>query len=295
MTSLRKLILISKPSEEGFDRYKSAWLYFLIFLSSVFSREVARAQDNYEIQVYGAQTVTRDATMLELHSNFTFGGQPYVQDGVLPTHDMLHETIEITHGFTTWFETGFYFFNAIGSDNRTTYVGSHIRPRAMVPESWHWPVGLSLSAEVGYQKPQYSADDWTLEIRPIIDKTWKKFYVSVNPVFDRSLHGYNEHNGFNFSPNVKVSYNITRKIAAGFEYYGSVGKIGMPDPFQQQQHQLFLAVDLDVAEDWEFNAGYGLGFTDATDNDIFKVIIGYKLHRKTKRASAAVPQIPPEK
>ncbi len=242
------------------------------------------AQDNYEIQVYGAQTVAKDATMIELHSNYTIGGQVYAQDGVLPTHNMVHETVEITHGWTPWFETGVYFFNAIGSDNRTTYVGSHIRPRAMIPESWHWPVGISLSLEAGYQKREYSPDDWTLEIRPIIDKTWKRFYVSFNPVFDKSLHGLNQNNGFDFSPNLKGSFSITKVIAAGLEYYGAVGKINMPDPFQQQQHQLFFVIDLDWSPDWEFNAGYGLGFTNATDNDIFKVLLGYRIHKKHKGA-----------
>ena len=152
----------------------------------------------------------------------------------------------------------------------------------MVPLSWQWPVGVSMSAEVGYQKPQYSPDDWTLELRPIVDKTWTKFYVAFNPVFDKSLHGLNQHNGFSFSPNVKASYNVTKVIAAGFEYYGAIGKINMPDTYQQQQHQLFAVIDLDWNPDWEFNAGYGLGFTNVTDNDIFKVIVGYRLHKKTK-------------
>jgi hypothetical protein len=241
------------------------------------------AQDNYEIQVYEAQTVAKDATMVELHSNYTFGGRVATQDGVLPTHDMAHETVEITHGFTNWFETGCYFFNAVGSDGRTTYVGSHIRPRIMAPQTWHWPVGVSLSVEAGYQKPQYCADDWTLEIRPIVDKTWKKWYVAFNPVFDKSLHGLNQRNGFDFSPNLKGSYNITKIVAVGLEYYGSIGRLNMPDPYQQQQHQLFLALDLDWNADWEFNAGYGLGFTNATDNDIFKVILGYRIHKKVPK------------
>ena len=243
------------------------------------------AQENYEIQIYGAQTVEKGSTMLELHSNFTFGGRTFMQDGVYPTHNLLHETIEITHGFNEWFETGFYLFNAIGSDNRTNIVGSHIRPRVMVPEKWKWPVGIGLSAELGYQKLQYSTDDWTLEIRPVIDKTWKKLYVAFNPAFGKSLHGLNEKNGFDFSPNLKASYQVTQKAAFGFEYFGSVGDISMFDPYQykQQQHQLFFVIDLDLSKDWEFNAGYGLGFTETSDNDIFKVIIGYRLHKKGKK------------
>ena len=73
------------------------------------------AQDNYEIQVYPAETVKPGQTMLELHSNFTFQGAKRTIDGVLPTEHAWHETVEITHGFTDWFETGFYIFTAARS------------------------------------------------------------------------------------------------------------------------------------------------------------------------------------
>jgi hypothetical protein len=52
-------------------------VYRLIFcvalLASLFERD-AQAQDNYEIQVYGSDTVAPKTTMLELHSNFTVDG-----------------------------------------------------------------------------------------------------------------------------------------------------------------------------------------------------------------------------
>src|ERR1700687_4745403 len=72
----------------------------------------ASAQGNYEIQVYPYETVEPRHTMVELHSNFTFQGSKSTDDGTLPTNHQLHETIEITHGFTDWFETGFYIFSS---------------------------------------------------------------------------------------------------------------------------------------------------------------------------------------
>src|ERR1035437_1948057 len=75
-----------------------------------------KAQDNYEIQVYGAELVDSGSTMFELHSNFTSNGSKTIVDGMLPTNNVAHETIEITHGWTSWFETGFYFLNSIGGD-----------------------------------------------------------------------------------------------------------------------------------------------------------------------------------
>jgi hypothetical protein len=236
------------------------------------------AQDNYEIQVYSSETVPKGNTMLELHSNFSVNGQTETVNGVLPTHHMLRETIEITHGFTENFEIGFYLFNAIGSDNRTAYVGSHIRPRISVPKRWNWPVGVSLSTEIGYQKPAYSEDDWTVEIRPIIDKQLQNLYISFNPTFEKSLHGYNSNIGFVFSPDLKVGYNITKMIAPGLEYYGSIGPLSNIPPVQQQQQQIFAVVDLDFSPYWEFNAGYGWGLTQSTDQGIFKVILGYRFH-----------------
>jgi hypothetical protein len=236
------------------------------------------AQENYEIQVYGSQTVLPHNTMVELHSNYTFDGQKSVENGVLPTNHVFHETIEITHGWNTWFETGFYFFNTLGDDHRSTYVGSHIRPRVRVPDSWKWPVGVSLSLEAGYQKREYSEDDWSLEIRPIIDKQMGKLYVSFNPTFDKSFHGVNKNQGYVFSPNLKAAYNITKLIAGGFEYYGSLGTLNNFQPYQTQQQQLFVAIDLDWSPDWEFNVGYGWGLTQSTDNAIFKVILGYRFH-----------------
>jgi hypothetical protein len=254
---------------------RSPFCLFLILL--VFFVRAA-AQDNYEIQVYGSETLAKHNTMVELHSNFTFDGQKELLNGVLPTNHEFHETIEITHGFTNFFELGFYFFNAIGDAGKTNYVGSHIRPRVMVPKEWNWPVGVSLSLEAGYQKREYSEDDWTLEIRPIVDKQIGNLYLSANPTFDKSFHGLNKNLGYVFSPNAKTAYNISKTVALGFEYYGSIGPLNKIQPREDQQHQLFLAMDLSWSTAWEFNCGYGLGFTHSTDNGIFKIILGYRFH-----------------
>lgn len=233
-----------------------------------------KAQDNYEIQVYGSETVEKGHTMVELHSNFTLDGSKTTINGVLPTNHVEHETIEITHGWTPWFETGFYIFNSIGNDGRTAYVGSHLRPRVAAPESWNWPVGVSLSTEFGFQKAAFDADTWSLEIRPIIDKQMGKWYVSFNPTLDKSFKGPDANLGLIFSPNLKGSYNITKVVALGLEYYGSTGPFFHYDPYQQQEHQIFVATDLTWSANWEFNAGFGYGLTDNTDKAIFKVILG---------------------
>jgi hypothetical protein len=236
----------------------------------------ARAQDNYEIQVYSYDTVDPGHTMVELHSNFAVEGSTTTTDGTRPTNHAEHETIEITHGFTSWFETGFYIFTSARSGDGIDWVGDHIRPRFRVPERWHWPVGVSLSNEIGYQRRAFSPDTWTWEIRPIIDKKMGPWYWSFNPSFDRSFHGPSVSKGFEFSPNFKVSYDVTPKVAAGLEYYGSLGPVTGFDPLRDQQQQIFPAIDLNVSPKWEFNFGVGWGMTRSTDHLIVKAILGYR-------------------
>jgi len=246
--------------------------YLLLILSLLFTK--LKAQDNYEIQVYGSDLVETGHTMFELHSNNTLSGSKFTdQFGMLPTNNVQHETIEITHGWTPWFETGFYFFNSIGSDGRTSYVGSHIRPRVAAPEDWHWPVGVSLSLEFGFQKEAFSPNTATLEIRPIVDKKMGKVYLSLNPTLDQSFKGPDQNRGLIFSPNVKASYDVTKVVALGFEYYGSTGPFFNPDPIKQQDHQIFVAGDLNFDPNWEVNFGYGIG-SQSADKSIIKLIIG---------------------
>lgn len=246
---------------------------YLMFASLLFSAHLY-AQENYEIQVYASPTMQKGMTMFELHSNYTINGSTTASGPELPTNHVIHETIEITHGWTTWFETGFYIFNSIGSGGRTSYVGSHIRPRVAVPESWKWPVGVSLSAEFGFQKSAFDANTSTLEVRPIVDKQWNKFYLAINPTIEKSFAGPDASTGFVFSPNVKGSYDVSKVVALGFEYYGSTGPFFRYDAFQQQQHQIFIATDLDFNPNWEFNAGFGMGLTNSTDKAIIKLILG---------------------
>jgi len=244
----------------------------LLFFCSL----AAVAQDNYEIQVYPYETVKPGQTMLELHSNFTFQGTKTSQDGLLPTNHQLHETIEITHGFTNWFETGFYIFTNAQSGVGWDYVGSHIRPRFAAPESWHLPVGLSISNEIGYQRHPYSTALWDWEIRPIIDKQIGPWYLSFNPTFDRALQGPDTKRGFEFSPNFKIGYDFTKKVNGGFEYYGALGPVTGFDRLHDQQQQIIPCIDLNLSPKWEFNAGVGVGVTAGTDHLLVKMILGYR-------------------
>jgi hypothetical protein len=273
---MQPFCIVVLPRKSNKLQWPFALFSFATIAAFLFTASPLAAQDNYEIQVYEAETLEPGHTMFELHSNFTIEGSKQMVDGLYPTNHAFHETLEITHGFTDWFETGFYIFTSARSGQGWQWVGSHIRPRFRVPEKWHWPVGVSISQEIGYQRRQFSTDTWTWEIRPIVDQRVGRWYWSLNPSLDRSFHGPSVNQGVVFSPNFKFSYDLTPQIAGGLEYYGSVGPVTGFDPVAQEMHQFFPAIDLNVSPRWEINLGLGVGVTRSTDHLIAKMILGYR-------------------
>ena len=74
------------------SRHVAITFLFLILILAA-TTTLVRAQDNYEIQVYGSDVVDPGHTMVELHSDFTIDGSKTVVDGVYPTNHAEHETV----------------------------------------------------------------------------------------------------------------------------------------------------------------------------------------------------------
>jgi hypothetical protein len=291
----------------------------------------ARAQGNYEIEVYNSLVAPTKTVILELHTNYTFDGQmlplggsraPVVDDDLTgagvraatanscrgptvffdkvalahqrslaapaaaatkactnnaATSHIGHETIEATTGVTSWSEIGMYAFSNEDRASGVQYVGSSLRPKVRVPDSWRWPVGVALSMELEYDRPALSSDTWSWEIRPIIDKAAGRWYASVNPTLVRTLRGTGVANGLEFSPSAKASYDVTPMISAGFEYYSAYGRIGRFAPPAERIQQIFGATDLHVSPAWEINLGVGIAATPATNHLVAKLILGRSL------------------
>ncbi len=243
------------------------------------------AQENYEIQVYASPTMEKSTAIVELHSNYTFSGEKNVSGTVRPSYHALHETLEITAGIARDFEIGFYLFTNSTHPYGWQFVGTHIRPRVAAPEKWKLPVGLSLSAELGYQRKEYSSDTWSVELRPIIDKQFEKLYLSLNPVLVIQLKGAQQQAAPSFAPNFKAAWAFTKKISFGAEYYGDLGPINNFDKAADQSQALFAVFDLYLHPDWEINAGGGWGLTRATDGFNCKLLLGRRIHWRKKQSN----------
>jgi hypothetical protein len=257
-------------------KYKKLFIFLLLPLSLA-------AQENYEIQVYASPTMTKGMTMFELHSNYTFQGEQNIVKGVRPSYHALHETIEVTHGIADNFELGFYLFMNYTNPYGFQVVGTHLRPRFSAPASWKLPVGVSLSTEIGYQTSEYSAETWSVELRPIVDKTFGKLYVSLNPVLGFSLKGVDKQSSPEVTPNVKAALALTPKVSVGAEYYGNLGTLKGFERGPQQEHALFVVADLYIDPKWEINFGPGWGLTNVTDGLVVKFLLGRRIQWKKSK------------
>jgi len=119
--------------------------------------------------------------------------------------------------------------------------------RIAIPQEWEWPVGLSLSTEFGYQRRSFTEDTWSWELRPIIDKQWGRWYFSLNPSLEKSIHGRHSNEGYQFAPSAKISFDVTKMAAVGVEYYSSIGTVGRLERWDEQQHQIMPVLDLDFS------------------------------------------------
>lgn len=248
------------------------YIFFIFLFLFIFNSASLKAQDANEIQVYASATTPKYSTMFELHNNYTFKG-PNNSD----YHPFL-QTLEITTGITDNFELGFYVFT-YENNGKTKYTGSNIRPRVKAPQKWNWPIGVSLSSEIGFAiDPISDAQEWGAEIRPIFDKTINKHYVSFNPNLGISF----TNKECLFEPNFKYAYSTFTKASLGFEYFGNTGKIFNSYKLANQEHQLFLVVDLFLHPLFEFNFGIGKGLTEISNGLTAKCFIGRRINWKHK-------------
>lgn len=248
---------------------------FVLLLAVLAIPAAARAQDLFEIQVYPYDTVEPGQTMVELHSNFIPSGTTTSSDGLYPNHHQWHETVEITHGFNTYFETGFYLETAphVPAEG-FKFAGWHIRPRLKIPQYRMFPFHVSVSFEYAFNERGFDPNEQTLEIRPIFERQAGRLYVSLNPSLSVATKGPEAGSAPGFEPSFKVGWDFTKEINAGVEYYAETGPVKHFDPWSDEHHIVFPALDLNVSPDWELNFGVGRGLTGTSEHWIVKAIVG---------------------
>ena len=254
---------------------RTVWLS-LVLLLGLAVPAFAAAQANYEIQVYGADTVPPQNLMVEVHSNFTVEGQTPDPRWRLSHEYQEHETLELTEGLADWSEVGFYVFTS-EQDGHGDAVGRAIPP----PHQGTGFVGLAGGRQRLHRNRVPARRIFTGHV-DLGDPSHHR--QGHRPLVLRDQSGPGAHAawagrrpGFGFSPAVKISYDFTRTVSGGIEWYADYGAIRAPAAVHDQQQQVFAVVDLNVSPVWEFNFGVGIGATGSTDHLILKAIVGRRI------------------
>ena len=124
-------------------------------------------------------------------------------------------------------------------------------------------------------------------MRPIVDQRLGRFYWTFNPALERALNGNAAGRRFEFAPNAMMTYELTRRLTAGLEYYGGFGPLTDLEPWRSGAQQLFPAMNVDFGPDWEFNAAVGIGLTDSAEPLLVKVILGRRFGLRAPARAAS--------
>ncbi|MDE1990702.1 MAG: hypothetical protein KGI82_09565 [Betaproteobacteria bacterium] len=226
-----------------------------------------------EIQVYDDSINKPGQWGLELHLNSTPSGiSTREYPGEIQNVHGVRGTPEISYGLTDTLEAGLYLPVVHDASGATEFAGPRVRMK-WIPRQAPETGGLfyGVNVELSAVKPRYEQYQNSMELRPIIGFRTPDWLFAANPSLDYPLRAGYRQGGPDFDPGVKVARTVTQGIAAGFEYYGDVGSINGPLPFAQQNHVLFLALDVD-RKPWIFNVGIGRGLTSSSDRWTLKSI-----------------------
>ena len=250
---------------------------FLLAAVAVVSLATPRriwAQDPFEIQVYEYETVPRGRWDLETHVNYTARGIRELDAGVAPSERQTHLTFELTRGITKYFELAGYLVTARRQRADPEIAGWRLRPRFRLPEDW-LPFKFSLSTEFGFPKRIYEENAVTFELRPILERSFGRLQIDLNPVLGKAIRGPTASGFWDFEPGARFGYTANKTVDLSVEYYGATGSLTHVAPAAQQMHQIFPGADINFSPDVVLNVGVGFGLTSAGNTLVYKTRLGW--------------------
>jgi hypothetical protein len=159
------------------------------------------------------------------------------------------------------------------ADGGARAAGLKLRSKFIMPPGWHPHLRLGINVELSRIPAVFEPSIWGGEVRPIIAWEDDRFLLAANPNLGLRLGGSDQRP--TAEPGAMIKVKLGEHLAAGVEYYGSLGPLWAPDRLAEQEHYLFACFDLPGFRGLELNAGLGAGLTGASRPVIAKAILGY--------------------
>ena len=244
-----------------------------VLLAALLASAAAAASTD-EIQVYTDDINAVGERGLELHVNTTPRGRskPDYAGEIPPQHGM-RVTPEFSWGITETLETGLYLPAMRDADGNYFLGGAKLRlkwvpQRAAEQGGWYF----GANGEISNLTKKFSESRASTELRVMAGYRTRDWIIGFNPIFDWALSSGFRDSRPDTTYSWKAAHSVAEGVALGLEYYRDVGKLGRSPPIDQQDHVLYLALDVD-RKPWVFNIGIGRGLTGGADAWTLKTII----------------------
>jgi len=252
-------------------RQRRACLLSCIAAVVLLSGGAARAASNDEIQVYD-DTINKPGELgVDVHTNYVVSGLKMPQwPGDSPSNHSFRATPEFNYGLSDGWDAGLYlpFLREANGGRHLEGVKLRLKYVSAPKDSvFYW----GCNEELGRVSLRSSDQHWNLEVRPIFGYHMEKWHFTVNPALGVPLTGPG--GSVDFSPSLRVRYELREDFAFGVEHYAGLGNPFNPSPYDKQTQNTYVVVDSEVAGH-AVNFGIGRGWNANSDKWTVKAIIG---------------------
>lgn len=149
--------------------------------------------------------------------------------------------------------------------------GEKLRLKFIAPHNGAGGLFWGANLEVGHSDLRVAPQPWNAELKGILGYRSGAWTFAVNPNLDWSL---SPHGGAATGEmDLKVAYEWRPGWQVGIETYDEIGPIDAPTAAHANSHVPYLAFDHDFGR-FDLNVGLGHGLTGASDQFVFKFIVG---------------------
>ena len=225
-----------------------------------------------EIQVYIDDMDDPGEVGLDTHINYVATGQ---STGT-PSEDSVHRlriTPEFSYGLTPDLEAGLYLpLTTIDRSGHFHFGGAKVRLKYVLHPKGDRNVWYGANLEVGRVDRRLDVNPWNSELKGILGTRQGKWLLALNSNIDFVISGPQPEPA-SLELTTKVSYQVSRHAAIGFETYNGVGPLRHLGQFGASEQSIYAAGDFSLGK-WDLNLGIGRGFGSNPDRLIVKAIVG---------------------
>lgn len=262
------------PSRKHNPRGRIA-LRAAVLLCTAATAAPAYAFNYFELEVYPYRTAAHGELEIESSNAYTVRGTDDPADG---NTDLARSSLEATYGLTDHVEVAAYA-DAVHNPARgraLTFAGQRYHLRARFFQKGELPVDLGSYIE--YELPKIDEDKGEVELRGILEKDLGRWTFDFNPIFEKVVRGENTSAGWTLMYASALVYRLSEALQPRLEWYGDVGPINHPEPWERQVQLLSPAVTYSPTPTFHVLAGWAFGLTPASERHIARLNLEWEFY-----------------